>query len=169
MPAPAQAEHERDESGGGDDLPEPEPGAGPFGLREAPRDVVHEVGQDRPGDAAEGLRDEVRRDPAAGQSGPGPAAGHPVDDGDDGVQVRAGDRRESEDQHGEPQCRGQRALEQLQSGVGGGEPAGGDARAHDHRDQETGAETFREQGTTEWWSRQHGRRPTDREEVARSS
>ncbi len=63
-----------------------------------------------------------------------------VDEGDDGVEVSAGDGREDEDQDGQPERGGDGVLEQLQADVGGGQALRGDAGADDDRGESRAAE-----------------------------
>ena len=65
------------------------------------------------------LREDVGGEIAAGEPGAGAAAEPPVGGGHDGVEVRAGDRAEHEDQHAEPERGGDGVLQQLQADVVG--------------------------------------------------
>jgi hypothetical protein len=91
-------------------------------------DGAHELGDDE-------RWDRGGRDPGKGG----------VDQRDDRVEVRSGDRAEHEDEGEEPGRRRRRVLEQLQAGVAGRERGGGDPRADHRRGEEGGAEELGKQ------------------------
>ena len=63
-----------------------------------------------------------------------------VDEGDDGVEVAAGDRPEDQDQADQRPGGGGGVLEELQPDIAGREPAGHDPGADHGDDQQAGAE-----------------------------
>ena len=69
----------------------------------------------------------------------------PVDEGDDGVEVAAGDRPEDQDQPDQRAGGGGGVLEQLQADVARREPAGHDPGPDDGDDQQAGAERLGDQ------------------------
>jgi len=79
--------------------------------------VEHDVGQDRAEDAADDLGNRVGGDVAATDTRACASAQQPIRCRDNRVEVRAGDRPEHQDQHGQAERRGGGVLHQLQSDV----------------------------------------------------
>jgi hypothetical protein len=98
----------------------------------------HQVGGYRAGDAAGHLRGQV-----GGGVAPRQPAERRVGERDDRVEVRAGHRPEHQDDREQPGRGRRRVLQQLQAGVPGRQPLGGDARADDDRAEERAAEELR--------------------------
>ncbi len=118
-------------------------GRGPVGGRDADRgEVEHRVGDDGAGDAARHLDGDVGERVAPAQ-----AAEAGVHQGDDRVEVGAGDRPEDEDEGGEPGRRGGGVLEQLQPDVPGRELRRRDPRADHGGGEEGGAEELGKQAS----------------------
>jgi len=105
----------------------------------------HEVGQDRPGDGAGGLRGGVPGQVPTGQAGAGAAAEEPVRGRDDRVEVRAGHRSEDQDQDAQGERGRDRVLQQLHADVARGQPGGHDPGADDGGDEQCGAEELGEE------------------------
>ena len=153
---PDQREDEQHQAAGGDDLAEPERGAGPRMV--GPRDRgegEHQVGQDRPGHRPGDLSGQVRRDEPSGDAVSGPPAEPPVGHRHHRVEVRAGDRAEDEDEHGQGEHGGDRVFEQLQPDVPGRQAGGHDAGPDDRGDQQCRAEELGQQPA----GQAHRRRP----------
>ena len=74
-------------------------------------------------------------------------AQQPIRCRDNRVEVRAGDRPEQQDQHGQAEHRGGGVLQELQSDVVRGELLCGNAGADDHGDQQGGAGELGEQSS----------------------
>ena len=74
-------------------------------------------------------------------------AQQPIRCRDNRVEVRAGDRPEQQDQHGQAEHRGGGVLQQLQSDVVRGELLCGNAGPDDHGDQQGGAGELGEQSS----------------------
>ena len=76
---PGEQEDQRDQARGRDDLPDSVPGAGPVRAGDLHEwEVEHGVGQDGPGDRADGLGGDVGGDVDTGDAGGCPAAEQPV-------------------------------------------------------------------------------------------
>ena len=116
-------------------------------------DVEHQVRQQRARDAADDLRHGVRADVGQAQPRAGTPAQEPVREGDDRVEMRTRDRTEQQDQHGQPQRRCGRVLQQLESHVVRRQPLGGDAGPDDHRDQQPRAQELGKHATEKRRSR----------------
>ena len=95
---------------------------------------------------AEAAAGDLGDDVEAGVAGADGAEGA-VDQGDDGVEVGAGDGAEHPDQPDERAGGGGRVLQQLQADVVGRQAAGHDPRADDGDDQEAGAEGLGDEAT----------------------
>ena len=98
---------------GGDHLGQPQRAGGPG--RRGPldgREVEHQVGEDRAEAAADDLGDDVEAGVAAADRAVGP-----IDEGDDRVEVAAGDRPEDQDQPDQRAGGGGGVLEQLQADI----------------------------------------------------
>ena len=145
-PGAGQGEDQRDQSGGGDDLAD-EMACGDAVLGGDLEDlsVEHDVGQDCADDAAEGLSDGVGGDVAGTDTGTGAPSEQPVRCRHNRVEVRAGDRPEQQDQHGQAEHRGGGVLQELQSDVVRRELLCGNAGADDDRDEQRGAGELGEQ------------------------
>ena len=83
-------------------------------------------------------------------------AQQPIRCRDDRVEVRAGDRPEQQDQHGQAEHRGGGVLQQLQPDIVRGELLCGNTGADDDRDQQGGAGELGEQPSGQWDGVIHG-------------
>ena len=100
---------------GGDHLGEPQGAGRAVGVGDVDRrQLEHQVGDDR----AEAAADDLGGDVGGGVAGGDVAVGA-VDEGDDRVEVGAGDGAEDEDQPDQRGGRGGGVLQQLQSDVVG--------------------------------------------------
>ena len=126
---------------GGDHLGQPQRARRPRRRRPLDgRELEHQVGDDGAEAAADDLGDDVQAGVAAADRAVGP-----VDEGDDRVEVAAGDRPEDQDQPDQRAGGGGGVLEQLQPDVARREPAGHDPRTDDRDDQQAGAERLGDQ------------------------
>jgi hypothetical protein len=109
------AEDHRQETEGGDDLGEHVSTGGPVGARPVDGgELEHHVG----GDGAEAATRDLRRDVRARGAAVDPRP-EELGQGDGGVEVRARDGPEGEDERDECQDGGGRVLEELQPDVAG--------------------------------------------------
>ncbi len=136
-----QAEDQQDQSGRRHDLAEQEvPGRAVVGGPLHQRLAEHRVGQDRrrrsPRRSGRGC---TRPALAGGDAGAAAAGGPPLGEGDDGVEVGAGDRAEQQDEHAEAEDGGEGVGQQLHAHVLG-QLGGLDAGADHHGHQGGGAD-----------------------------
>jgi len=153
-----EREYQQDQPGGRDEFAEQQvPGRAVVGGGCRGGQGEHQVREHRPADPAGDLGGKVERDRARVRRAVAAASEEVVGEGDHGVEVRAGQGREDQDDDGEAERGGGGVLQQLQPGVGGREALGHDPGADDEGDEQPGAEELGERAAG--WMRVHGGSP----------